>query len=141
MTTKPFTQHAFQAYLVENKLMGSRCRACQALHVPPRPICPECVGQELEWEELSGDGTLKAFTVVHIGPSAMIEAGYDRSNPYVAAIVELAEGPSMSSQLLGVNAHQPQEIKIGMPLRVAFQAEVSGQPKEEPRVRLTFQPV
>jgi uncharacterized OB-fold protein len=71
----------------------------------------------------------------------MIEAGYDRFNPYVAAIVELTEGPSISAQLLGVDAHQPQGIRIGMPLRVAFQTQDSGQPEEEPGVRLCFQPV
>ena len=139
MTTEPFIQHTFQAYLARGKLMGSRCQNCQALHVPPRPICPECFGQELAWEELSGRGTLKAFTVVHIGLSAMIEAGYDRSNPYVAAIVELAEGPSISAQLLGVDAQQPQEISIGMPLRMAIQAKMSGEPEEEPQVRLAFE--
>jgi uncharacterized OB-fold protein len=74
----------------------------------------------MEWVELSGKGELAAFTAVYIGPTAMIDAGYDRTNPYCAGIVRLAEGPSISAQILGVDASQPQSIAIGTPLQVSI---------------------
>ena len=100
--------------------MGSRSKKTGEVYVPPRPMCPRTFSLDMEWIELSGKGELTAFTAVFIGPSAMIDAGYDRTNPYCTGIVRLAEGPSISAQILGVDALQPQSIEIGTPLRVTF---------------------
>jgi uncharacterized OB-fold protein len=99
-------------------------------------MCPTCYGEEMEWAEMSGEGKLLAFTTVHIAPTAMIEADYDRNNPYCAGIVQLAEGPAISAQILGVDPTRPQEIEIGGPLRVAFVRRGEG---EETRTYLAFE--
>jgi uncharacterized OB-fold protein len=88
------------------------------------------------WVELSGEGKLVAFTTVHIAPTAMIEAGYDRNNPYCTGIVELAEGPAISAQILGVDPTKPEEIEIGTPLRVAF---IQRGDAEQARTYLAFE--
>ena len=111
---------SFYAYLEDNRLMGSRCESCRALHVPPRPLCPDCYGNDMSWEEMSGIGELIAFTTVHIGPTAMIAAGYDRHNPYCAGIVRLREGPAISGQIVGVDPSNPESIAVGSPLRATF---------------------
>jgi uncharacterized OB-fold protein len=72
----------------------------------------------MEWVEFSGLGKLLAFTCVHIAPTAMLEVGYSRSNPYCTGIVQLDEGPGISAQILGVDASRPNEIKIGTRLCV-----------------------
>lgn len=100
--------------------MGSRCTATGEVFVPPRALCPATFSDEMTWQELSGDATLVAYTVVNIGPSAMIDAGYDRKNPYCTGIVELAEGPRISAQIVGVDTTRPESIEIGLPLRVTF---------------------
>ena len=120
MSERAFTEHSFQAYLSEGKLMGSRSRATGKIYVPPRPLDPESHSDEMEWVELSGEGELAAFTAVFIGPNAMIEAGYDRQNPYMSGIVKLAEGPFISAQILGLDAAQPAVNAIGTPLTVQF---------------------
>ena len=33
----------------------------------PRAVCPRCLGTDLDWQRLSGRGTLHTFTVVHRG--------------------------------------------------------------------------
>ncbi|MEJ2211720.1 MAG: Zn-ribbon domain-containing OB-fold protein [Anaerolineae bacterium] len=131
-----FTGAAFYEFLGEERLMGARCASCGALHVPPRALCPACFGGELDWEEMSGRGHLVAFTTVHIAPTAMIEAGYGRQNPYCAGIVQLAEGPAVSAQILGVDPARPEEIQIGTPLRVAFVRRGEG---EQVRTYLAFE--
>jgi len=136
MGKKEFTASSFYQFLGENKLMGSLCQSCGALHVPPRAMCPACYGEDMEWAEMSGEGELLAFTTVHIAPTAMIEAGYDRKNPYCAGIVRLAEGPAISAQILGVDPARPQEIEIGTPLRVAFVRRGEG---EAQRTYLAFE--
>jgi len=133
---RAFSGTSFYEFLGENKLMGSRCQSCGALHVPPRPICPACYGEEMVWEEMSGQGQLLAFTVVHIAPTAMIEAGYSRKNPYCAGIVRLAEGPAISAQILGVDPVKPKEIEIGTPLTVTFVQRGEG---EQARTYLAFE--
>jgi uncharacterized OB-fold protein len=133
---RAFSGTSFYEFLGENKLMGSRCQSCGALYLPPRALCPACYGEEMAWEEMSGDGKLLAFTTIHIAPTAMIEAGYDRKNPYCTGIVQLAEGPAVSAQILGVDPARPHEIEIGASLRVAFVQRGEG---EQARTYLAFE--
>jgi hypothetical protein len=132
---QPFTVSSFNRFLGEQQLMGARCRSCESLHLPPRPICINCNGEEMEWVELSGQGKLIAFTTVHIAPTAMIEAGYGRNNPYCTGIVQLQEGPAISAQILDVDATQPETIAIGTPMQVTFVERGEG---EEQRTFLAF---
>ena len=120
MSERAFTEKSFQQYLSEGKLTGSRSKKTGELYVPPRPICPRTFSPDMEWVELSGKGELVTFTAVHIGPTAMVEEGYDRFNPYCSGIVKLAEGPAISAQILGVDASSPESIELGMPVRAEF---------------------
>jgi uncharacterized OB-fold protein len=137
VSEREFTSASFYKFIGEHKLMGSRCRSCGALHLPPRPLCPACHGEKLEWIEMSGQGELRAFTAVHIAPTAMIEAGYGQNNPYCSGIVQLDDGPAISAQILGVDPTQPEQISVGMPLKVAF---VDRGSDEQKRTFLAFEP-
>jgi uncharacterized OB-fold protein len=121
MSDRPFTAASFDQFLGEGRLMASRCTACGAVHLPPRAICPKCFGEALEWIETSGRGTLVAYTAIAIGPAAMQAAGYSRDNPYCSGLVTLAEGPTVSALILGVDARHPETIHIGLPLVVGYE--------------------
>ena len=58
----------FYDKLGKGVLSASRCRMCDALRVPPTTLCPICYKSKLDVVRLSGRGTLKTFTVVHIAP-------------------------------------------------------------------------
>ena len=120
MPSSDFTRAAFNAYLAEHKLMGSTCKSCGTKFLPPRSLCTSCYGEEMEWVEVEGVGKLKAFTTIHIAPTAMLEAGYSREKPYCAGIVRLADGLSISAQIVGVDANKPETIKIGAPVTVEY---------------------
>ena len=120
MSEMTITAAAYEQFLGENKIMASKCKKCGTKHLPPRPICPDCFGNEMEWVELEGNGKLVAYTVIGVGPMPMINAGYDRENPYCAGIVELEEGLRVTAQVLGVDVDHPQNIKIGTPLVAEF---------------------
>jgi uncharacterized OB-fold protein len=115
-----FTGQSFYDHLGEQKLTGSKCESCGTLYIPPRPMCGNCFGEDMAPQEMSGTGKLIAFTTVHIAPTAMIEAGFDRNNPYCAGIVRLAEGPAISGQVLGVDPTMPDQIEIGMSVQATF---------------------
>ena len=123
---REFTSASFYKFLGEKKLMASRCSKCQALYLPPHPICTKCHGSDMEWVELKGDGKLAAFTSIAVGPSYTIEEGYDRNNPYVVGVVELEEGLKISSRINGLDARQPAAIKVGTPLTIEFQDQEEG---------------
>ncbi len=120
MSDTEFTSTAHYNALGEHRLVGSRCKSCDILFFPARPMCPECHGNDMEADELSGKGKLAAYSIIYIAPTAMIQAGYDRKNPYCAAVVNLEEGPSICAQLLGADVAHPETIKIGTPVEATF---------------------
>jgi len=117
---RPFNHAGFTAYLAERKLMGTRCAGCGQIFLPPRQLCPRCYRTDMEWVELSGEGTLEGFTAISVGLPDMIAAGYNREKPYCAGIVRLAEGPAISGQIVAEDGACPAEIAVGMPLRAVF---------------------
>ena len=125
-TTRPFTVASFNQYLAEGKLMASHCLDCDALHLPPRAICPKCHSSRLDWVETSGKGKLAGFTVIYIAPSFMVEQGYGRDKPYVSGIVELDEGVKISARITNVDPARPESIQVGSPLAVDFIATGEG---------------
>jgi hypothetical protein len=133
----PFTATEFNQYLAEHKLMGARNLTSGQLYVPPRPMCPVSHTYDMELVEVSGQGKLAAFTVITIAPTHMIEAGYNRNNPYCAGIVELDEGPKVSAQIEGVDVAHPETIKIGMPVKVTF---IERGQDDKRRTYLAFEP-
>ncbi|MBI9050528.1 MAG: Zn-ribbon domain-containing OB-fold protein [Anaerolineaceae bacterium] len=133
-----FTFSAYSNYLNEHKLMGSRDKASGAAFLPPRPLNPENFSTDMEWVEFSGKGKLSGFTIVYIAPTAMIEAGYDRKNPYCVGIVETDEGPMVSSFIMDVDVLHPETIQIGMPVKAAF---IDRGTEENKQAFLAFQPV
>ncbi|MBK8934714.1 MAG: hypothetical protein IPM76_20845 [Chloroflexi bacterium] len=92
MNERPFTESSFQTFLSEGRLMGSRSAVTGKVYVPPRPLDPETFSDDMEWVELSGEGTLAAFTAVFIGPTSMVQAGYDRTKPYMTGVVHWPKG-------------------------------------------------
>jgi uncharacterized OB-fold protein len=120
MEKRPFSDIAYNQYLSENRLMGTRCKQCHHLFVPPRAICIDCLNSEMEWIEMSGRGKLAGFTSITIGPLFMREEGYDRKRPYCVGVVELEEGPRVDARIEGVDPKVPESIKIGTAMKVIF---------------------
>jgi uncharacterized OB-fold protein len=120
MSDMPFTAASFDKFCSEKKLMASKCQKCGKVELPPRPICTKCNSQEIEWTELKGKGKIVSYTVIGVGPWTMISEGYDREHPYCSGIVELEEGPRITTQILGVDVNKPENIKIGTPVTADF---------------------
>jgi uncharacterized OB-fold protein len=120
MEKTPFNDISYGQFLNEEKLMGSRCKECDALFLPPRPICTQCHCTEMAWVEMEGRGTLSAFTCIGIGPSFMMEEGFNRKNPYCSGVVQLKEGVRVDARIEGVDTRAPEKIRVGMALNVKF---------------------
>lgn len=136
MEQRPFNHIGFSEYLGERKLMGSRCKECGAVYLPPRALCTHCYSTEMEWYEFSGAGELAGFTTIYVAPTQMLAEGFNRDNPYCSGVVRLVEGPAISGQLLGLDCAHPEQIQIGAPLQAAFIERGSG---ENRRYYLAFE--
>ena len=91
------------------------CRRCERPFFYPRPHCPACGARELEWRRASGRGRVHAFCIQHhCGVPGLRDAV-----PFVTAIVELEEGPRLTTFLAGV-APEPGAVACDMEVEVAF---------------------
>jgi len=99
----------------EGRLEMPRCTACAQYAWPPSNVCPKCLGTQLEWVPLSGQGTIYSFIVVHRPqhPAFLEDA------PYNVAIVELDEGPRLHGNVVEC---ENAELTIGSPVEVVFDA-------------------
>jgi len=138
MEERPISTLSFHKFLNEEKLMGSQCKNCRTIFLPPRPICIHCYGREMEWVELKGRGKLVAFTCIHVAPPWMANQGYDRQHPYCSGVVNLEEAVNIDARIEGVNVNEPETIDLGMPLAVDFLHRGEG---EEIRTFLAFKPL
>jgi len=120
---RPFNDISYSRFLEENRLMGSHCRQCGRRYVPPRAICIECFSRDMQWVEFAGQGQLAAFTCIRVAPPAMEALGYGRHRPYVSGVVALDEGGRVDARIDGVDADHPEQIQVGMRLKVTYLRE------------------
>ena len=95
------------------ELKMQRCRGCDELYFPPRPACPRCLSDDVVWETLSGKGTLHTYLINH-------RAAPGFEPPYAIAVVQLAEGPRMMSNIVGVE-QTPEALSLDMELEITFE--------------------
>ncbi|QKV97645.1 Zn-ribbon domain-containing OB-fold protein [Streptomyces sp. NA02950] len=118
--TRPYWDAA-----AEGRLLIRRCAVCGRAHHYPREFCPHCWSEDVAWEEASGDATLYTWSVVHRNDLPP----FGERVPYTAAVVDLAEGPRMMTELVDGASGDPHNgagLSVGMPLRAAFRAPGDG---------------
>jgi uncharacterized OB-fold protein len=85
----------------------------------PRAYAPGTL-DPVGWVEAKGTGTVYSYSVHYIGPSK----AYKGDPPHVVALIDLDEGVRMMTNLVrdedGFPSLAPEEVRIGMPVRVVF---------------------
>jgi len=94
------------------RLTATRVPGEKIIYFPPRNICPVTYKSATEEVVLSGKGKIVGFSITHVPPER-----HELNHPYVVAIVELDEGPKITTEIVGVD---PEEVKLGMNVRVSF---------------------
>ena len=109
--TRPFWEGA------RKRLLSlQRCDKCAKYVFYPRGLCSHCGSAELTWTEVSGRGTVYSFTIAR-RPTMV---GFQDEVPYVIAIVEVDEGPRMTTNIVGCD---PESVRIDMRVEAAFERE------------------
>lgn len=107
--TQPFWEAT-----AEGRFLIQRCGACGTAQFYPKISCTTCGSRELAWEDASGKGTVYTFSIAR----RPTHPAFDEAGDYVVAIIELAEGPRVTSNVVGC---EPEAVEIGMPVQVAFE--------------------
>jgi uncharacterized OB-fold protein len=110
-----FETRPFWDGLKERKFLLRHCNACGRDHYYPRPFCPTCWSDDVSWKEASGRGKLYTYSIVHVNDLPP----FNERVPYVAAIVELDEGPRVMTNIEGVPF---EELRADMAVTVDFRA-------------------
>lgn len=96
-------------------LQASHCTVCDAMHFPPREVCPTCRRASLgkmQRRNLSGKGTILEWTRVH-----KAAPGYEHQVPYIVALIQTDEGPLLTGQV--VDSH-PDSVQTGASVKSVF---------------------
>ena len=109
----PETQPFWDA-TAQGKLLIKKCTACGEPHFYPRPHCPFCFSDKVEWQEASGRGTIYTYSVMRRAPI-----------PYAIAYVTLAEGPTMMTNIVDCDLNA---LKIGQAVKLKFVPSEGGPP-------------
>ena len=116
LPTPDDSTEAFWAGTREGRLRIKRCHACRRVHFYPRPFCPHCWSEDVAWEDASGKGRLYTYSVVYQNDLPP----FPERVPYVAAIVELEEGPRLMTNVVDCPFDR---LQVGMELEVAYRQE------------------
>jgi uncharacterized protein len=103
---------AFWDACADGRLSLPRCDDCGEFIWYPRLVCPFCGALSVTYTDVSGRGTVYSFTIIRRGSGP-----YRDKAPYVLAMVRLDEGPTMMTNVVGVD---PETVTIGQPVAVVF---------------------
>jgi hypothetical protein len=108
LETQPFWDAA-----KEERLLIRRCRTCGEHHFYPRPFCPACWSDDVEWVDASGRARLYTWSIVYQNDLPP----WPERVPYVAAVVDLEEGPRMQTNIVDCEFDR---LADGLALEVVF---------------------
>ncbi|MEO8080862.1 MAG: Zn-ribbon domain-containing OB-fold protein [Caldimonas sp.] len=109
---------AFWSAAADGRLLVPECAACGRRFWHPRPRCPFCGSERVDWIESKGVGTIHTFTVVRQSGDPFFKTKV----PYAVAMIDLDEGIRMMSSIV----ETPLEaLRIGLRVEVVFE-DVTG---------------
>lgn len=97
----------------KHELRLQRCSDCGHVRYPVSYVCPECLSYAHEWEKMSGRGSVFASVTIH----QVYHPAYKDDVPYNVAMIQLAEGPRMISNVIGC---LPDQVAVGDAVEVRF---------------------
>jgi uncharacterized OB-fold protein len=96
----------------DHRLLLQRCPECGEVRFWNRPMCANCQALASDIFAASGRGTIWSFTTTHHA----FNRAWRELVPYTVVVVELDEGPRMTSNLLASES----EIAIGRHVEIVF---------------------
>jgi uncharacterized OB-fold protein len=108
-------------FCAKQELRIQCCTNCCRFRHPPAPFCASCGSGEMEWKQVSGNGSVFSYTVAHYATHPALKSAL----PYNIVVVMLddADDVRIISNVVDV---EPSEMKIGMPVRLVWEPLADG---------------
>ena len=105
---------AFWTGGAKGELLIHQCQECETFIHPPRPVCRNCLSENVAPKAVSGRGVIDTYTV-NYQPWAR-----DMEVPFVIARVALDDAPGviLTTNIVGC---APEDVDIGDAVRVVFE--------------------
>ncbi|MPY94967.1 MAG: hypothetical protein GEV08_18485 [Acidimicrobiia bacterium] len=109
----------FWSGLRDEEVRLQRCDDCGAWVFYPRHRCPSCLSAALRWHTVSGRASVYTFTIAR----QATHPAFADEVPQVLAVVELEEGPRLTTTLVDVD---PDEVCVGLAVLPVFDRDEDG---------------
>jgi hypothetical protein len=113
----PETRNAgatFWKKAAEGLLVVPKCAECDRTFWHPRPRCPHCGSERVEWIPASGRGAVHTFTVVRQSGDPYFKTKV----PYAVAMIDLDEGVRIMTNIVDTPLDS---LAVGMRVEVLFE--------------------
>ncbi len=114
--------------LENKKLVGNKCSKCGDVFVPPRKICGKCnlvIPLEENWVDLPDTGILKNYTIT---PYRVNDRTHRKTKDLLLGMIQI-DGSNTAIVYKLINL-KPDEIKIGMKVKVEWEEKPKGDPSD-----------
>ena len=115
----PVTEGLFAQTAQGPRLLGSRCRSCEAPYFPRSPVCrnPGCEDSQMEDTDFGPRGTLWSCAVQNYPPPppARYEEPY---TPYAVGVVDLDEGLRVVARM---SVDDPMALQVGSDVELTIE--------------------
>ena len=108
--------------LAGGKIMSTSCKKCGKQYYPPVADCSSCLGSEMEWKELKGEGKLITFTKIHVPPEhfavrqPLMPFSSIQFEPCPIGILEVENGLPIMGWIPKMDV---KKIKVGMKMKAS----------------------
>ena len=121
--SKSFTAQAKVAKLVDyldnGEVAYTKCQDCGATFFPPRADCAGCLGENMEWVPIKGNGKIATFTHTMYAPT-----GFEADAPYTIVVADF----DVVKVLGRMNKDVPVDsLSVGMPVKAEVVKLPNGQ--------------
>ncbi len=94
------------------RLEAGKCEKCGYVAFPPRLVCPECGHRHFEKINLTPEGTILTFIIIHTPADE-----FTTQAPFGVGVIETPEGARLTAQIVDC---KPEEIEIGKKVDLVF---------------------
>jgi len=94
------------------RLEAAECTGCGKIVFPPRRICPKCRGKTFSPRNLSREGKILSYTVIHVAAEP-----FELQIPFAVGIIETPEGARLTAQIVDCDFS---ELAIGTRVRLVM---------------------
>ncbi|MFX1413067.1 MAG: Zn-ribbon domain-containing OB-fold protein [Promethearchaeota archaeon] len=118
----------FYDNLEHKKIIGNKCPKCGDVFVPPRKVCGKCnftISLDNNWVDLPNTGILLNFTTTSYRVN---DRSHRKAKPQTIGMIRIdGSNSALVYRLLGL---EPENIKIGMKLKVDWEESTKGNPSD-----------